>query len=85
MAYEQKDNEGTLFRNKKQKTDKHPTHTGSGMINGVEYWIDAWTNTAEKTGEKYFKFKFKPKEEQQSPAESPQPSPTDGIDDTVPF
>lgn len=64
MAYEQKDNEGVLFANKDRKSDKHPNAKGSALIGGVEYWVSAWTNTAQGSGDKYQSLKFTPKDEQ---------------------
>lgn len=57
-------NTGVLFRNDKQTTDKHPTHTGSINIDGVEYWLSAWVKEGAKG--KFFSLAVKPKE-QQSP------------------
>lgn len=50
MAYQQKDMEGSLFRNAKKEKDSHPSMEGSCTIGGVKYWISAWTN--EGTGDK---------------------------------
>ena len=61
--YEQKDNEGALFINKKKKKDTDPNVSGGALIDGVEYWVSAWTNTS-KAGEKYQKLSFTPKDEQ---------------------
>lgn len=44
-------NRGVLFR-QPQKTDKHPSMTGTLNINGVDHWISAWTQTS-KDGNKY--------------------------------
>ena len=43
MAYETKELSGSLFKNKKKEKDSHPNMTGSAKINGVEYWVSAWT------------------------------------------
>jgi len=43
MAYEQKDMSGSLFKNQKREKDTHPNATGTAMIDGVEYWVSAWT------------------------------------------
>ena len=49
MAYEQRDNSGSLFKNdKKQEGDSKPNMSGKAMIDGVMYFFDAWTKT---TGE----------------------------------
>ena len=87
MAYEMKDNTGSLFRNEKKETDSHPDHTGKVKIGGVEYWVSAWINES-KSGQKYFGMKFKPKDEQR---QGPQANSSYGggglgvIDDDVPF
>lgn len=61
MAYEQKDNSGSLFKNDKREKDTHAHARGSAVIDGVDYWVDAWTNTTAK-GDKYQSLKFKRKD-----------------------
>lgn len=48
MAYTQKDMQGVLWKNDKREKDTHPNATGSCMIDGVEYWISAWTKEGAK-------------------------------------
>ena len=60
--YEQKDNEGALFKNDKKETDTDPNYKGSAMINGTNYWVSGWINTS-KAGAKYMKFSYTPKEQ----------------------
>lgn len=62
MAYEQRDNTGSLFRNDRKEADTHPDYKGSALLNGVEHWLDAWINTA-KDGSKYMSLKIKRKEQ----------------------
>ena len=61
------DNEltGALFANKKRESDKHPNAKGQAQIDGVEYWVSAWTNVS-KAGEKYQSLKFQRKDAAQS-------------------
>lgn len=62
MAYEQKPNTGALFRNDKREKDTHAHARGDALIDGVAYYVDAWTNT-DRNGNKYQSLKFKRKEQ----------------------
>jgi hypothetical protein len=64
MAYEQKENSGSLFKNDKREKDTHPHATGTAKINGVEYWVSAWTKEGKKG--KWQSLSFKPKEERRA-------------------
>lgn len=54
-------NSGAIFKNNKKTTESQPNAKGEALIDGVEYWISAWTNTSKK-GELYQKLKFNRKE-----------------------
>lgn len=71
MAYETKNNTGSIFRNDRREKDTHPHAKGSALIDGVEYWVSAWTKT-DKNGDKYQSLAFTAKEAQQS---RPKPEP----------
>lgn len=47
MAYEKRDNSGTLSRNTKKVTVQQPDHRGRATIDGVDYWISAWVKEGE--------------------------------------
>lgn len=68
MAYETRDNTGTLGRNDRATTDKHPTHKGKARIAGVDYWISAWVKEAGQNskapGQKFFSLSFEACERQ---------------------
>lgn len=86
MAYEMKENSGSLFKNDKRESDTHANAKGSALIDGVEYWVDAWTNVS-SSGAKYQSLKFKRKDARSvAPIRgvATQPTPID-LDDEVPF
>ena len=63
MAYEQKPNTGSLFKNDRKESDNHPDYKGSALIDGLgECWLDAWINTT-SDGRKYMSLKLKPKDQ----------------------
>lgn len=41
-------NRGALFRNNRKTTDKHPDYTGQINVNGVDFWISAWSKQSAK-------------------------------------
>lgn len=67
MAYEQRDMQGSLFKNEKKESDKHPNAQGSCLIDGVEYWVSAWTKK-DKNGNPWQSLAFKRKEQQRGSA-----------------
>lgn len=66
MAFEKRDNSGTLGRNDKKVESKHPDHKGQATIGGVDYWISAWIKEG-PTG-KFFSLGFTPKDARPSSA-----------------
>ena len=75
-------NSGSLFKNDKKKTDKHPDYTGHGEIGGDEYWFSAWIKEGKKG--KFMSLSFTPKEQQaESHGEALYGESQDGLD--IPF
>lgn len=60
MAYEPKNNSGTLFKNDKKQSDKHPDYKGDCMIDGEKFWMSAWIKKGNKGT--FMSFSFTPKE-----------------------
>ena len=86
MTYEAKDMTGSMFVNDKREKDSHPNVKGSCVIDGVAYWMDAWTKTTGE-GKKWQSVAFKKKEKQDkalSPRANP-PAPFDDMDSDIPF
>jgi hypothetical protein len=61
MAFEQRENSGSLFKNERKERDTHADYTGTCLIGGVEYYMNAWLKEGKKG--KFFSFSFKPKGE----------------------
>ena len=85
MAYEQRDNSGSLFKNDKKESENHPDYNGSAMVNGTEMWMSAWLKTS-SNGKKFMSFSFKPKEQQAAkPVAKSAPKAEPDFDDDMPF
>lgn len=83
MAFEQRDNSGSLFKNNKREKDSHPNATGTCMIDGIEYWVSAWTKY-DKNGAAWQSLAFKRKDDK--PQVKPQEKPSyKGHEDDIPF
>ena len=53
MAYEMRAGQGSLFKNDKKTTDKHPNLKGRLMLpDGSVYWVSGWTKET-SAGEKW--------------------------------
>ncbi len=79
MAYQQRDNSGSVFRNdRKREGKKDADFAGSAMIGGVEYWVDMWTKPPEGQKKGFFSISFREKEQrgerQQSTTQRPGPT-----------
>jgi hypothetical protein len=38
----ERNNEGAIWGNKKKEKETHADFTGEAVIDGVEYWVNAW-------------------------------------------
>lgn len=86
MAYEMRPGQGSLFRNEKKTTDKHPNLKGKVMLpNGEVRWVSAWTKET-SAGDKWISFSVGELVQQQGGGmvldnQAKQPS----TDDDIPF
>lgn len=83
MAYEQKDNSGSLFANDRKESDKHPDRQGSALIDGVEYWVSGWIKDGKKG--KWLSLAFKRKDAARGADKARQEPVGSDLDDTIPF
>lgn len=72
MAFEQRDNSGSLFKNERKQQPNHPDYTGTVMVAGVEYYLSGWVKEG-REGKKFFSLSLKPKQEA-APARKPAPA-----------
>ena len=89
MAYEQRDNSGSLFKNDdKSKPEANPNwadYKGSIMVGGVQYWLSAWLKTG-KSGVKFMSLSVQPKAERAQAAPAPAATAAEPFpDDDIPF
>lgn len=86
MAYEQRDNTGSLFKNDKREKESHANARGSAKIDGVDYWVDAWTKK-DKNGNPWQSLSFKRKDAKAASAPAkPAGTPKRALaEDDIPF
>lgn len=70
MSFQQRDNSGALFKNAEKRSERGPDYSGKAMIDGVEYFMDAWLKQGDRT---WMSFSFKKMDRQSSqPYQAPQ-------------
>lgn len=66
MAEYDNTNRGSIWKNAKKETEKHPDFTGDLNVNGTMFWVSAWKRK-EGASDKApaLSFQIKPKEAQE--------------------
>ena len=83
MSYD-KTNSGTLGKNQRKETDKHPDYAGQINIEGKDYWLSGWIKQNGSTGEKFFSLAVKPKEDR-NPTPKREQQAEEAFNDDIPF
>ncbi len=83
--YEQRDNSGTLWKNDRRENDKHPNAKGTALIDGVEYWVSAWTKEGQKGKFQSLSFERKDKKPAAKPKPKDEAWQARADDESVPF
>ena len=86
MAYEHRDGQGSLFKNDRKETERHPDYTGKFMVGGKLHYLSAWLK--EGSSGKFFSLALgKEVEGASSPAAggSVPDTPQDSFEDSIPF
>jgi len=81
MAYEMKEGQGSLFREKEKQSDNHPDYKGTCVVNGNTLQIAGWLKES-KSGLKYMSLSIQPPREK---GEKPKPAKVEFDDDAPPF
>jgi len=83
------ENRGSIWKNEKKETEKHPDFTGSLDVDGVAYWVSAWKrkpDASEKAPALSFSVKRKDEAPQRERKAAPAAPPADDFaDDEIPF
>ena len=74
MAYETKDNTGSLFRNENKTSENSPDYSGKCMVGGVAMFFDGWLKRSAE-GKAWMSFSFKPMQKQPAAAPKRLPPP----------
>jgi hypothetical protein len=80
MAYEMKENSGSMFVNTKKEKETQPDRIGNALVGVVDYFVSGWIKET-KSGDKWLSLAFKPKEQ----ALSKPPSSIKDDEDGIPF
>ncbi|MDQ1077990.1 hypothetical protein [Pseudoroseomonas cervicalis] len=58
--FQQREGSGQLFRNERAENERHPSHKGTFLLDGVTYEIAAWVKEGRKG--KFFSLKVQPQD-----------------------
>ena len=82
-------NRGSIWKNEKKETDKHPDFTGSLNVDGKDYWVSAWKRrdgASDRAPALSFTVKAKDGKPQSANAKpAPQKAYKDDMNDEIPF
>lgn len=84
MAFEQKNNQGAMFKNERKDQETHADWTGNCRIEDHDYWVNCWEKQGAKG--KFFSLSFKRKDGTAArPEPTGKPKPALVADDEVPW
>jgi len=79
-------NRGSIWKNEKKETEKHPDFTGSLNVEGVEYWVSAWKRKPDASDKApALSFSIKLKEARKAPEPNNTAEPEEDFSDDIPF
>jgi hypothetical protein len=90
VTFEHRPGSGSLFKNDRKTSDRHPDYKGQGVLpDGTECWLSGWIKKTGK-GESFLSVSFEKKEDaymrrNQPPPRSEPPIIGKFADDDIPF
>jgi len=84
MAYETRDNSGSMFKNTRKEKDTHADMTGEIMVDGKLFWINGWRKV-DKNGNPWYSMSVRPKTAKSENDRSVSNGRPSTIDDEIPF
>lgn len=79
MAYELRELQGSLFKNDKKTQETHADYKGTCLIEGTEFWINAWIKKGKNGSFMSLSFKAKDRQEARKPDNQPPRQPEEEI------
>ncbi len=79
-------NRGQIWKNDDRKTETHPQFKGTVNVEGVEYWVSAWSRKPDANPKApALSFSIKKKEDKAETTIDTDVVAQDSFDDTIPF
>jgi hypothetical protein len=79
-------NRGQIWKNDDRKTETHPQFKGTVNVEGVEYWVSAWSRKPDANPKApALSFSIKKKEDKVETTIDTDVVAQDSFDDTIPF
>jgi hypothetical protein len=79
-------NRGSIWKNDKKETEKHPDFTGSLNVNGQEFWVSAWKRRPDQSDKApALSFSIKAKDETVNTQRQDPKTNYQDDSDTIPF
>jgi len=75
-------NRGSIWKNEKKTTDRHPDFTGSLNVEGVDFWVSAWKRKPDASPNAPA-LSFSVKKKDAPPIHQPEAQPA--LNDDIPF
>jgi hypothetical protein len=79
-------NRGSIWKNEKKESEKHPDFTGSLNVDGKDYWVSAWKRKPDASERApALSFSVKPKDGTAPKQDEPRRSVKDEMNDDIPY